>query len=213
MTLAASATEHVKVGTGICLVIQRDPIILAKETATIDLISKGRLIFGVGAGWLEPEITDHGVVYRTRWQLLREQLCAIKEIWTTAESAFHGRYVNFDTMRAFPKPSQHPHPPIIMGGSGEKSIELAAELCDGWAPAELEWPRARERIAELRRKAASLGRESLSLEISLFERAIPDKNDIAEMEAAGVKRIVLTIGGQSRDQALPTLDLLAGLAG
>lgn len=128
MTLAAAATNNLKVATGISLVIERDPIILAKETATLDLLSKGRLIFGVGAGWLESEMADHGVVYRTRFQLLKERIRAIKEIWTTVESEFHGKFVNFDKMRAFPKPYQHPHPPIIMGGSGTKSIECAVEL-------------------------------------------------------------------------------------
>jgi len=209
MTLAAAATKDLKVATGVSLVIERDPIILAKETATLDLLSKGRLIFGVGAGWLEPEMADHGVVYRTRFQLLKEQIRAIKEIWTTAESEFHGKFVSFDKMRAFPKPYQHPHPPIIMGGKGEKSIECAVELCDGWAPWLSEWPRAEEAIAELKQQAGANGRDPNSLEISLFEKSIPDKRTMAEMETAGVKRIILTIFGQDREEALPTLDLLA----
>jgi probable F420-dependent oxidoreductase len=209
MTLAVAATKDIKVGTGVSLVIERDPIILAKETATVDLLSKGRLIFGVGAGWLESEMADHGVVYHTRFQLLKEQIRAIKEIWRTDESEFHGKFVNFDKMRAFPKPYQHPHPPIIMGGGGEKSIECAAELCNGWAPWLLEWPKAKEAIAELKQQAAANGRDPNSLEISLFEKSIPDKKTIAEMETTGVKRIVLTIFGQNREEALPTLDLLA----
>jgi len=209
MTLAAAATKDIKIATGVSLVIERDPILLAKETATVDLLSKGRLIFGVGAGWLESEMADHGVAYRTRFQLLKEKIRAIKEIWTTGESEFHGRYVNFDKMRAFPKPHQLPHPPIIMGGAGEKAIECAAEVCDGWAPWLMEWTRAKEAIAELKRQAASNGRDPSSLEISLFEKSIPDKKTIAEMETAGVKRIILTVHGQNREEALPTLDVLA----
>ncbi|RPJ21585.1 MAG: LLM class F420-dependent oxidoreductase [Chloroflexi bacterium] len=209
MTLAAAATKDIKIATGVSLVIERDPIFLAKETATLDLLSKGRLIFGVGAGWLESEMADHGVVYRTRFQLLKEQIRAIKEIWTTDESEFHGRFVNFGKMRAFPKPYQQPHPPIIMGGSGEKAIECAAEVCDGWAPWLPEWPKGKETIAELKRQAAANGRDPSWLEISLFEKSIPDKTTIAEMETAGVKRIILTILGQTREEALPTLDLLA----
>ncbi|RPI89966.1 MAG: LLM class F420-dependent oxidoreductase [Chloroflexi bacterium] len=209
MTLAAAATKNIKIATGVSLVIERDPILLAKETATFDLLSKGRLIFGVGAGWLESEMADHGVVYRTRFQLLKEQIRAIQEIWTTDESEFHGRFVNFDKMKAFPKPYQQPHPPIIMGGAGEKSIECAAEVCNGWAPWLMEWTKAKETIAELKRQAAANGRDPGSLEISLFEKSIPDKKTIAEMETAGVKRIILTILGQSREEALPTLDLLA----
>lgn len=213
MTLAAAATKKIKVGTGICLIVERDPIFLAKETATLDLLSKGRFLFGIGTGWVEPEMADHGVVYRTRLQLLKEQVRAIKEIWTTNESEFHGNFVNFDKMRAFPKPYQHPHPPIIMGGEGKKSIECAAELCNGWAPWGLEWSKAKESIAELKKHATAKGRDPDSLEISLFEESIADKNTIAEMESAGVKRIILTIYGQNREQALPKLDLLADLIG
>jgi probable F420-dependent oxidoreductase len=209
MTLAAAATQHIKIASGVSLVIEHDPILLAKETATLDLLSKGRLIFGVGAGWLESEMADHGVVYHTRFQLLKEQLQAIKQIWTTDESEFHGRFVNFDKMRAFPKPYQRPHPPIIMGGSKEKAIECAAQLCDGWAPWLPEWPKAKEILAKLHQQAAVNGRDPGSLEISVFERSIPDEKKIAEMEAAGIKRVILTIFGQNREEALPTLDRLA----
>jgi probable F420-dependent oxidoreductase len=209
MALAAAATKQIKIASGVALVIEHDPILLAKETATLDLVSKGRLIFGVGAGWLESEMADHGVVYRTRFQLLKEQLRAIKEIWTTGESEFHGKFVNFDKMKSFPKPYQRPHPPIIMGGSKEKAIECAAELCDGWAPWLPEWPKAKEEIAKLHRQAATNGRDPSSLEISVFQKSIPDEKTIAEMEAAGVRRIILTIFGQNRAEALPALDRLA----
>jgi probable F420-dependent oxidoreductase len=209
MTLAAAATRTIKVGSGVSLVIERDPIFLAKETATLDLLSRGRFIFGVGAGWLEAEMADHGVVYRTRFQLLKEQIRAIKEIWTTSESEFHGRFVNFDKMKSFPKPYQRPHPPIIMGGEGAKAMECAAEVCDGWAPWCLEWTRAKEAIAKLKRMAAAHGRDPSAMEISLFEKSIPDQKTIAEMETAGVRRIILTIYGQGREEALPKLDQLA----
>lgn len=209
MTLAAAATQTIKVGSGVSLVIERDPIFLAKETATLDLLTRGRFIFGVGAGWLEAEMADHGVVYRTRFQLLKEQIQAIKAIWTTNESEFHGRFVNFDKMKSFPKPFQRPHPPIIMGGEGAKAIECAAEVCDGWAPWCLEWARAKEAITELKRQTAANGRDPNSMEISLFEKSIPDEKTITEMETAGVRRIILTIYGQSYEEALPNLDQLA----
>jgi probable F420-dependent oxidoreductase len=211
MTLAAAATKDIKIASGVSLVVERDPIILAKETATLDLLSKGRFILGVGAGWLESEMADHGVAFRTRFQLLNEKIRAIKEIWTTEDSEFHGRFINFDKMKAFPKPNQKPHPPIIMGGAGEKAIECAAEVCDGWAPWLMEWPKAKETIAKLRKQALSNGRDPNSLEISLFEKSIPDEKNIAEMESAGVKRIILTISAQARAEALPTLDQLAKL--
>ena len=209
MTLAATATKKIKVATGVSLIVERNPIFLAKETATLDLLSKGRFIFGIGAGWIEAEMADHGVAYRTRYQLLKEQIRAIKEIWTTTESEFHGKFVNFDKMKAFPKPYQQPHPPIIMGGGGDKAIGCAAELCDGWAPWGMEWTKVKEAIAELKKQAVANGRDPNSLEISVIDESIPDKKTVEEMETAGVKRIVLTILGQSREQALPKLDLLA----
>jgi probable F420-dependent oxidoreductase len=209
MTLAAAATKTIQIASGVALVIEHDPIILAKEAATLDQISNGRFLFGVGAGWLESEMANHGVAYRIRFQLLKEQLLAIKAIWTTEESEFHGRFVNFDKMRAFPKPRQRPHPPIIMGGSGEKAIAITAELCNGWAPWLPEWPKAKQMIDQLRHQAIANGRDPDSLEISVFEKSIPDEKHMAEMEAAGVRRIILTLSAQSRAEALPALDRLA----
>lgn len=209
MTLAAAATSKINVGSGATLAVQRDPIILAKETATLDHISGGRLVMGVGAGWLEPEMSDHGVVYRTRYRRLKEHIAAIKEIWTTEVSEYHGEFVDFDGMLAFPKPHQRPHPPIIMCGGGGKSIECAVEICEGWGPVELEWPTARERLADLRRRAEAIGRDPASIEVTLFQGQMPDERTMDEMETAGVNRIVLSIKGRSSNEALPTLDILA----
>ena len=211
MTLAVAATTTIKVGTGVALILERDPIIFAKQTATLDRVSHGRFLCGVGAGWIEPEMADHGVVFRTRYQQLKEHIQALKAIWMTEESAFHGTFVNFDPMRAFPKPYQRPHPPIIMGGGGKKAIELAAELCTGWAPWGMDWPTARAAIADLKRQAAARGRDPHALEISLFEESIPDDTTLADMEAAGVTRIIVTIYAQSREAALPILDRVADL--
>lgn len=209
MTLAATATKIIKVASGVSLVIERDPILLAKEVATLDRLSKGRFIFGVGAGWLEAEMADHGVTYRTRFQLLKEQIRAMQNIWALEESEFHGKFVKFDKMRAFPKPYQLPYPPIIMGGEGPKAIECAAEVCDGWAPWNLEWSKAKEAIIELRRLSVANGRDPNSLEVSVFELSIPNEQTIAEMETVGVKRIILTVFAQGREDALRNLDLLA----
>lgn len=211
MTLAAASTENIKIASGVALVIERDPIILAKSVATIDRVSNGRFIFGIGAGWLEAEMADHGVVYRTRFQLLKEQVRAMKEIWKTEEAEFHGKFVNFDKMRSFPKPVQRPHPPIIMGGAGQKSLECALEVCDGWAPYLLAWSRTKEITAELRERAAAMGRDPDSLEMSVFEGSIPDKKTLDEMEEVGMKRLIITVFGQGRDKALPVLDKLAEL--
>lgn len=209
LTLAAASTENIKLGTGISLVIQRDPIILAKSVATLDRISQGRFLFGIGAGWLEAEMANHGVVYRTRFQLLKEQIRAMKEIWTTEESEFHGAFISFDKIRSFPKPYQRPHPPIIMGGASQKSLECVIEVCDGWAPWLLDWSKTKEKIVELQRRAASSGRDPDTLEMSVYEQSIPDQKRLEEMEQAGVKRLIITVFGQSRDDALPMLDELA----
>lgn len=213
MTLAAAATRTLKVASGVSLVIERDPILLAKETATLDLVSKGRFLFGVGAGWLESEMADHGVVYRTRFQLLTEQLRAIQEIWTADEPEFHGSFVSFERMKAYPKPYQKPHPPIIMGGAGEKSIDIAAQVCDGWAPWILDWGRAKQTIAQLKRQAEAYGRDPDALDLSLFEKSFPDESTLADMEEAGVRRIILTLFGQGREEALPALDRMAKAIG
>jgi probable F420-dependent oxidoreductase len=209
LTQAAASTESIKLGSGVILVIEHDPIILANAVASLDLISQGRFIFGIGAGWLEAEMANHRVVYRTRFQLLKEQIRAMKEIWTTEESEFHGKFVNFDRIRSFPKPYQRPHPPLIMGGAGQKSLECVVDVCDGWAPWLLEWSKTKEIIAKLRQKAVTIGRNPDSLEMSVFEESIPNPRMLAEMEEAGVKRVIITIFGQSRDESLPILDKLA----
>lgn len=209
MTLAAAATQRIKIGSGVSLVIEHDTILIAKEAATIDQISKGRFIFGVGAGWLEAEMADHGVVYRTRFQRLKEQVRAIKEIWTKDEPEFHGKFVDFDRMKIFPKPYQRPHPLIIMGGEGDKAIECAAEICDGWAPWGLEWSQAKEAILKFRNQAVSFGRDPGSLEISLFNSSLPDEKTIAEMDVLGVQRFILTVHADGREEAFPKLDQLA----
>ena len=156
-------------------------------------------------------MANHGVVYRTRFQLLKEQIRAMKEIWSTEESEFHGKFVNFDKMRSFPKPYQRPHPPIIMGGSGQKSVECAVDVADGWAPFVLEWSKTKEIMADLEQRAEAVGRDPASLEFFVFEESIPDQEKLAEMEEARIKRVVITIFGQSRKEALPVLDKLAEL--
>jgi alkanesulfonate monooxygenase SsuD/methylene tetrahydromethanopterin reductase-like flavin-dependent oxidoreductase (luciferase family) len=133
----------------------------------------------------------------------------MKVIWTTEESEFHGKFVKFDRMRSFPKPYQRPHPPIIMGGAGHKSLECAVEVCDGWAPYLLAWSKTKEIIAQLRQRAEARGRDPELLEMSVYEELIPDQKVLAEMEETGVKRIIISIYGQSRDEALPMLDKLA----
>ena len=125
LTAAAAVTTNLKLGTGICLMIERDPITTAKEVASLDLISNGRFIFGIGGGWNAEEMQDHGTNFRRRWRILRENILAMKAIWTEDEPEFHGQYVNFDKCWAWPKPAQKPHPPILMGGDGPYHLRPA----------------------------------------------------------------------------------------
>src|SRR5437867_9102409 len=130
----AAATSKLLIGTGICLVTQRDPITLAKEVASLDLLSSGRFIFGVGAGWNEEEMESHGTDPRLRWKLLRERVKAMKEIWTKDEAQYHGRLLNFDPVWSWPKPVQKPHPPVYVGGWGPQTLQRVVDYGDGWVP-------------------------------------------------------------------------------
>ena len=134
LTAAAAATRRLKLGTGICLVVERDPIVTAKAVATVDRLSGGRFLFGIGGGWNAEEMENHGTAFKMRWRLLRERVLAMKEIWTKREAEFHGEFVNFDKIWADPKPLQKPHPPIIIGGDGATTFDRVVEFGDGWMP-------------------------------------------------------------------------------
>ena len=134
LTAAAAATKMLKVGTGVCLVAQRDPIQTAKLVASIDQVSGGRFLFGVGGGWNAEEMADHGTAFATRFKLMRERIAAMKEIWTKPEPEYHGELVDFPPMRTWPKPVQKPHPPVIVGGAFPYAARRALAYGDGWVP-------------------------------------------------------------------------------
>src|SRR6266699_4344361 len=152
--MAAAATKKLVLATGICLVIERDPIITAKEVASIDALSNGRFILGIGGGWNAEEMEDHGTDFKKRWRILRERVLAMKEIWTKDEAEFHGEFVNFDKSWAAPKPLQKPHPPILMGGDGPRTFDRVAEFGDGWMPLMRPNRNPADRIPELRARLA-----------------------------------------------------------
>ncbi|HEY4888537.1 MAG TPA: LLM class F420-dependent oxidoreductase [Candidatus Dormibacteraeota bacterium] len=201
LTVAATATKTIRLGTGICLLIQRDPIHTAKETASVDLVSNGRFIFGIGAGWNREEMADHGTDFSTRWKLLREKAEAIKAIWTQEEAEYHGELVDFGPMRSWPKPVQKPHPPIILGGSGPKILERVVRYADGWMPNRGD---VIERIAELEELARAAGRGHIP--VSYFPKA--EASEIERLAEAGVERCIYYVPPDGRDQALAKLEEL-----
>jgi probable F420-dependent oxidoreductase len=186
LTAAATATERIKVGTGVCLIIERDPIVTAKEVATLDLVSGGRLLFGVGAGWNIEEMRNHGTDPRTRFRRMRESVEAMKAIWTQDEAEYHGRIIDFDPIWSWPKPVQKPHPPVLVGGLGDRVLDRVVAYGDEWIPNRVRSPeQLGERIAELQRRAEAAGRERIPVtvfgaksEVRLLER----------LKAAGVTR-------------------------
>jgi probable F420-dependent oxidoreductase len=151
LTAAAAATSRLRIGSGICLVTERDPIITAKEVASVDHLSGGRLEFGVGAGWNREELRNHGTDPRTRMALMRERVEAMKAIWTQEEASYEGTYVKFDRIWSHPKPAQRPHPPILVGGEGPTVLDRVLAFGDAWFPHY--GPAALERAAELRARA------------------------------------------------------------
>ena len=201
LTVAAVASKTIRVATGICLLIQRDPIHTAKSAASVDLISNGRFIFGIGAGWNREEMADHGTDFSTRWKLLREKTEAIKTIWTQDEAEYHGEMVDFGPMRCWPKPVQKPHPPIILGGSGPKILERVVRYADGWMPNR---GAVIQRIPELQELARAAGRGHIP--VSYYPR--PDASEIERLAAAGVERCIYYVPPDGRDQALAKLEEL-----
>ncbi len=188
LTAAAAATERLLIGTGICLVVERDPITTAKEVATIDRISGGRFQFGIGAGWNREEMANHGTDPGRRFSLMRERVEAMKAIWTKDEASYSGEQVSFEPIYSWPKPLQKPHPPILVGGNSDGAIQRAVDLADGWIPnPETRLSLLADRFGELERRAAEAGRERIPV---TFYGVKPDPEALAAYAAAGVDRAV-----------------------
>jgi probable F420-dependent oxidoreductase len=212
LTAAAMATTTLRVATGICLLIERDPITTAKEVASIDMLSGGRFVFGIGGGWNAEEMENHGTEYKKRWRLLRERVLAMKEIWTKDEAEFHGEFVNFDKLWSYPKPTQKPHPPILMGGDGQTTFDRVIEFCDGWMPIGFRMGNLPEKIATLRQRAESAGRDPNTISISIFG-ANPDKATLEQLEGLGVERAIFFVPPAERDVVMPLVDKYSGFIG
>jgi probable F420-dependent oxidoreductase len=211
LSFAAAATTKLLLGTGICLVPQHDPIVTAKSIASLDRLSNGRFLFGIGGGWNVDEMENHGARYETRFQMMRERILAMKALWTQEQAAFHGEMVNFDPVWLYPKPAQKPHPPILLGGSSDYTVKRVVEFCDGWMPIGRGGFNAKEGMERLRRAAAAAGRDFSTLSLTVFG-APADEAVLAEYRAAGVARAVLAIPDLTRDEILRVVDQYARLA-
>ncbi len=203
-TAAAAATTDLKVGTGICLVAQRDPIHTAKQVASVDQVSGGRFLFGIGAGWNVEEMADHGTDPERRFGIMRESVLAMKEIWARDEAEFHGRYIDFDPMWCWPKPVQDPHPPILLGGNGRTVAERVLAYADEWLPNRFgDEDKFLARIVKMRRRA----REEKGREIGVSVQLAPMEPDLLERyAAAGVHRSIWYLPPRDRAAIERALD-------
>ena len=210
LTAAAVATERLLLGTGICLIVERDPITTAKEVATLDRISDGRFLFGVGAGWNVEEMANHGTNPRTRFGLMRERIEAMKEIWTKDEASFDGRHVSFGPIFSWPKPVQNPHPPILVGGNSDGALDRVVAVADEWIPnPETRLGELADRVAELQRRAEAAGRERIPV---TFYAVKPEADALRRYAEAGVDRAVFYLPPGIREQVEPLLHAYAELA-
>jgi probable F420-dependent oxidoreductase len=207
----AATTEKLLLGTGICLVVERDPITLAKEVASLDYLSNGRFLFGVGGGWNVEEMENHGTDFSTRFRLMRERIMAMKEIWAKDDAEYHGRLVNFDPIWSWPKPVQRPHPPIYVGGNGPHTLKRVVDYGDAWLPIPMrsEIPLS-DRVRDLNEmaEAASRGR----IPVTVFG-TLPREEVIAHYADIGIDRCIFWLSPVPESEAIPQLDRYAEMVG
>jgi probable F420-dependent oxidoreductase len=207
LSAVASVTSRLKLGTGVCLVIERDPITLAKEVASLDRLSGGRFLFGVGAGWNREEMADHGTDPRTRMALLADRVNAMREIWTAEEASYHGRFTDFEPLWSWPKPVQQPHPPVLVAGNGPGSEDRVLDFGDEWLPQSgplADMDEFRRRVSELRSKA---GRR---VPVTVFG-VPPERKLLEEFAEAGADRCLLPLSSLAAAETLTALDNWAEL--
>ena len=212
LTAAAVATKRLKVGTGVCLVIQRDTIQTAKLVASIDQVSGGRFLFGIGGGWNQDEMEDHGTVYATRFKRMREQVEAMTEIWTKEKPEFHGEIVDFPPMMTWPKPVQKPRPPIIVGGAFPWAARRAIRYSDGWIPLAggARYGDPFDYLPRFRQMAQEADRDPGSLEVTVGG-APEDPDTLRRYRDLGVARVNFPVPPARADEVLPVLDRVAKL--
>ncbi|MEM7253063.1 MAG: LLM class F420-dependent oxidoreductase [Pseudomonadota bacterium] len=209
LAAAAAVTHRIRLGTGICLLTERDPILTAKESATVDLISDGRFELAIGAGWNAEEMENHGTDFKQRFKVMSERAQAIKKIWTEDEPSFQGEFVNFGPMWSYPKPVQKPHVPILIGGESIHTMRRVVDYGSGWFPRGRSFD-PKTGLKQLREVAAEAGRDMSTISVSLFGGS-PKPEAIASYEEAGVTRVLLGLPPETRETVLPLLDQYAKL--
>ena len=207
LTAAAAVTTTLKLATGVCLITQRDPIQTAKLVASIDQVSGGRFVFGIGNGWNQDEIENHGTNFATRHKLARERVEAMKAIWTQDKAEYHGEFVDFGPMAAWPKPVQKPHPPILIGGAFPYSARRAVRYGDGWMPQVTAKDKAplTEVIPRFRQMVAEAGRDPAAMQIVMGAQP-PDVALIGQYQALDVDIVYPSLPSESAETILPILD-------
>ncbi len=204
-TAAAAATTSLKVGTGICLVPQHEPIVTAKAIASLDYFSGGRFLFGIGGGWNVEEMNQHGVEYKTRFKQMREHILAMKALWTEEEASFDGEFVKLEKTWAYPKPTQTPHPPILLGGETDYTLKRVVDYCDGWYPRATKDFDPAVAMQRLKKHADEAGRSMDDLTVSVF-RSPADAQRLASYNDAGITRAIFEVPDAPRDEILKQLD-------
>ncbi len=212
LSAAASVTKTIKLGTGVCLIIQRDPIQTAKSVASLDQVSGGRFLFGIGGGWNAEEMADHGTEFKTRFKLMRERVEAMKEIWTKDAAEYHGELVEFGPMAAWPKPVQKPHPPVIVGGAFPHAARRALRYGDGWIPnaSRAQYADVTDFLPHFRQMAAEMGRDLTQVPVTVWG-AGEDYDRLRRYADQGVARLVVSLPPENAEKTLPALDRWAEL--
>ena len=199
----AAVTDNLKIGTGICLAAQHHPIALAKRVASLDAISGGRFLFGVGAGWLAEEMDNHGFAFNERWPRLREHILAMQACWTQQDAQFHGKYVDFDPVWVEPKPVSQPHPAVYIGATSTWAMARIAEYAQGWYPVHV--PEFDERLLLLQEECEKRGRSISEIDIALLTMPT-SQEQMAELKDKGVNQIILTLPTGDDDTCNQVMD-------
>jgi probable F420-dependent oxidoreductase len=208
---ASAVTSTIQLGTGVCLVPERNPLLLAKEIATLDCYSGGRFLFGIGAGWLKEETEIMGGDFAHRWTQTRDAILAMKELWTKEEAEYHGKYYNFPAVRCFPKPAHKPHPPVLLGGSSQYVFKRIVEWGDGWLPTGASVEDIQRGRATLNELAEKAGRDPQSLDVIAFGQPgqSRDREGIKTLEKAGITHATIWLRRMKGNEVVAELEELA----